>query len=158
MKIQLIAFVTLSLLQIKSPVSDSSKICSLLGAGSGDIVEMSGEVTPGGHDVLVVPENCTERVILDWPSTLRSDPEFRKFESLLSVQRDPEPNVICRECPKYRVWAEFRGPLDRSTNVGLVRDRKTGSLSLEGYGHPLPFTRYRLTVTAVRVLKTENRN
>src|SRR5437867_1368949 len=69
------------------------------------------------------------------PASLRSDPEWRKFESLLSAQGDP-PNVICIQCPKYRVWAEFKGRLDVSPNTGLIKDPKTGKQSIEGYGHP----------------------
>ena len=158
MNSHLIVLLALSLLQISPPGFDSDKTCVLLGTGNGEFVQISGEVMPTAHDMLLRPESCSKRVLLELPTALRGDPEFRKFESLVSAQRDPEPNVICRECPKYKVWAEFKGRLDVSQNAGAIRDLKTGKVSVEGYGHPLPFTRYRLAVSTVRVLRTENRN
>jgi hypothetical protein len=141
--------------------------CPIANAGSGDAVVLRGEVFPTGHDTFLRPVGCEERVILvrgDDPSLGKSkigfarDEAFQKYETYLRAEQKPNGINICRECWKYRVSAEFRGRLDVTESAGWKRDPKTGKVTgIEGFGHPLPFTRYRLVIAAVSKVETVER-
>lgn len=46
--------------------------------------------------------------------------------------------------------AEFQGRLDIADSAGWKKDKKSGKVTgVEGFGHPLPFTRYRLVVASI---------
>lgn len=141
-------------------VAESGK-CVIETAKNGTMVKVRGVVFPGGHDMFIRPEQCPEnRVIVTYADDrslkqihhlhVQRDEAFRMFEQYLKEEQLSSPNEICRQCPKYEVNAELTGRLDIARSAGLKRNPKTGKvIRLEGYGHPLPFTRFRLVVTSV---------
>jgi len=124
------------------------------------MVKIRGVVFQGGHDMFIRPEQCpNNRVIVtygDDPTLGRSrlemkrDDSFQAFERYIKEQEPNKPNRVCQQCPQYQVTAELSGRLDVALSVGVKKNPKTGKVtSLEGYGHPLPFTRFRLVVTSI---------
>ena len=76
--------------------------------------------------------------------------------SYLKEQQPSKPNEVCQQCPKYQVTAELTGRLDIAPSAGVKKNPKTGKATiLEGYGHPLPFTRFRLVLTSVANVTTK---
>jgi hypothetical protein len=142
------------------PVFGQSAKCVIETTQNGTMVKVRGVVFPGGHDMFMRPEQCPDnRVILtygDDPTLgrdrlqMKRDAAFQEFEHYLREQQPSKPNEICQQCPKYQVEAELSGRLDIAPSAGVKRNAKTGKATgLEGYGHPLPFTRFRLVITSV---------
>jgi hypothetical protein len=133
--------------------------CPLGGAKNGDTVVLRGEVFPTGHDTFVRPAGCEERVVLVYGDdsslgkskiSVKRDEAFKQYEEYLKAEQKPAGITDCKECWKYRVTAEFQGRLDITESAGWKKDPKSGRVKgVEGYGHPLPFTRYRLVVASV---------
>jgi hypothetical protein len=81
---------------------------------------------------------------------LKRDEDFIQFKKYFDAEKPKRPNEICVGCMQYRVTAEFQGRLDVTESAGWKRDAETGKvIGIEGFGHPLPFTRYRLVLTSV---------
>lgn len=151
------------------PTTAQAVGCVVDTASNGDAVKIRGEVSAGAHDLFIRPEGCSDnRIILVYGDdpllgkaklTVRRDEPFRQFEKYLNEEQPPKPNEICRQCMKYRVTADFEGRLDIAPSAGLKKDSKTGKMiGMEGFGHPMPFTRYRLVITSVsKVEATEKR-
>jgi hypothetical protein len=141
--------------------------CPLAEAKSGDTVVLRGEVFAAGHDVFVRPVGCEERVILvygDDPSleksriSVRRDETFKQYEGYLKAEWTPAGITDCRHCPRYRVTAEFRGRLDITDSAGWKKDPKSGKvIGVEGFGHPVPFTRYRLVIASISKVEAVER-
>lgn len=142
------------------PVLAQSGQCFIETVKNGTLVTVRGVVFPGGHDMFIRPEQCPDnRVIVtygDDPALgrgrlqVKRDDSFQAFERYLKEQQPSKPNEICQQCPKYQVTAELSGRLDIAPSAGVKRNPKTGKATgLEGYGHPLPFTRFRLVLTSV---------
>jgi len=141
--------------------------CSLPGAKNGDTVVLRGEVFPTGHDTFVRPVGCEERVILVYGDDLslgkskipvRRDEAFKQYEEYLKAEQKPAGITDCKECWKYRVTAEFLGKLDITDSAGWKKDPKSGKVTgVEGFGHPLPFTRYRLVIASISKVEAVER-
>ena len=141
--------------------------CVIETVKNGAMVAVRGVVFPGGHDMFIRPAQCPDnRVIVmygDDPAVARRDrlqvkrdSSFQEFERYLKEQQPSRPNEICQQCPKYQVTAELSGRLDIAPSAGVKRNPKTGKATgLEGYGHPLPFTRFRLVLTGVSDVTTK---
>lgn len=143
-----------------APALAQSGKCVIETAKNGAIVRVRGVVFPGGHDMFIRPEQCPEnRVIViygDDPTLgrgrlqVKRDDAFRTFERYVKEQQPSKPDEVCQQCPKYQVTAELSGRLNVAPSAGVKRNPKTGKATgLEGYGHPLPFTRFRLVLTGV---------
>jgi hypothetical protein len=144
--------------------------CLLETAKGGDLVKVRGEAFLGGHDTFIRPVGCEEstadRVILVWGDDrslaagkleVRRDADFFRFHELLQATFPLPPNTFGTGQPRYRVLAYFEGRLEISSAAGFKRDPKTKRITgVEGFGHPVPFTRFRLVATAVsRIEPTE---
>lgn len=143
--------------------------CPLDSAKNGDVVKIRGEAFPGGHDMYIRPTNCAtnpaNRVILIWaddPSltrnraNVRRDAAFSDFNRLLKATLPLPPNGVGVGQTRYRVMADFEGRLEAAPTAGLKRDPKGKKVvRLEGFGHPMPFTRFRLLATGVSRIESE---
>ena len=134
--------------------------CIVVTAKNRAVVKIRGLILSGGHDLILRPEQCPEnRVILvygDDPSLaedklkMKRNESFLRFEQFLREQQPAKPNEYCQSCPKYQVTADFTGRLDITASAGLKRDPLTGkAIGIEGFGDPLPYSRFRLLVTEV---------
>lgn len=144
--------------------------CILDGAKNGDLVHFRGAVFVTGHDLFIRPTSCPEssdnRVILVWgddPSLgaakagVRKDDSFAEFTEAVNATFPLPPGGVGTGRPRYRVVADFKGRLQVANSAGLKRDPKTKkAVGTEGFGHPMPFTRFRLvTVSVSHIEKTE---
>jgi hypothetical protein len=134
-------------------------------------VKVRGAGFAGGHDTFIIPVGCEEkadnRVILVWgddkslgatKTEVRKDADYSKFQEVLRATFPLPPNSFGTGQPKYRVVAEFEGRLEISSAAGFRRDPTTKKLiGIEGFGHPVPFTRFRLVAAAVSHIETTER-
>jgi len=152
--------VTLQPGNLAIPAIAQTGTCVIDRAKNGAMVKIRGVVYAGRHDIFIRPEHCPDnRVIViygDDPElgraglVVKRDDSFREFQKYLREPLPSKPSANCQQCRRYQVTAELSGRLDIASSVGVKRDSKTGKvIGLEGYGHPLPFTRYRLVMTAV---------
>jgi hypothetical protein len=157
-RIELVGLLGFALLAI--PATAQTVGCVIDAARNGEVVKIRGQVFATGHDVFVRPNGCQDnRVVLVYGDdrslgkaklAMKRDESFQQFEKYLNEQQPSKPDEICKECPKYRITADFDGRLDIAPSAGLKKDPKTGKvIGIEGFGHPVPFTRYQLVVTGV---------
>jgi hypothetical protein len=133
--------------------------CPLDGAADGKTITLRALVMPTAHDTLLRPVGCAERVLLEHPdpavnglpaASLKRDRNFRRFTKFVTAHEKSTPTVTCKECWIYKVVADFTGRLDIAPRAGLKFDESTGkAVGMDGFGHPMPFTRYRLVLTSV---------
>lgn len=137
--------------------------CVLETAKSGDVVKIRAEAKWAAHDMFIRPSSCStgpeNRVILVWAddpillgtkATVRRDSVFSDFNRLLNETFPLPANSVGTGQPRYQVVAEFEGKLEVAPSAGYKRDPKTKKIiGLEGFGHPVPFTRFRLLATGV---------
>lgn len=143
--------------------------CVLDTAKNGDLVKFRGEASAGGHDAFILPASCvtssSNHVILVWaddPSlsagrtTVRRDETFSEFNRLLKATFPLPPNSVGQGQPRYQVVADFEGRLEVSLSAGFKRNPKSNKIvGIEGFGHPLPFTRFRLLATGVSRIESK---
>lgn len=161
---------------VTSAQRPDQNVCTLSSFTNGQIVTVHGKIVHGSHDMTLDITNC-ERVVLTYADDpnfshtasatsinvphetrvdnrtalqLLRDREFRRFEKYVGANYKGTNRRPCMECYKYEVEATFRGRLDVSRKVGLTIDEQTHNIvSMDGFGHPRPFTRYRLVIGSV---------
>lgn len=158
----------LSLAWLTVPASAQMAGCIVDTAKNGEVVKMRGELFPTAHDAFIRPLGCPDnRVILVYGDDaslgkaklgVRRDDAFRQFEKFADEEQPKKANEFCKQCPRYRVTADFEGRLDVAPSAGWKKDSKTGKVTgTEGFGHPRPFTRYRLVMTGVSNVEAAER-
>ena len=150
------------LLSISAFGQSSQEACVLETAKTGDRVKIRAEARKGGHGRFILPESCAgpaNIVILIWAddpslgsakSSVRKDRPFMDFNSFLTATFPLPPHSVGTGQAKYRVVADFEGLLEVTPSAGIKRDpvdRKV--IGIEGFGHPVPFTQFRLLATGV---------
>lgn len=162
----------LAILCASAVLGQPQQACVLDGAKNGDLVKFRGEALNGGHDALIRPFGCEtspdERIVLTWAddsslgaakTAVRRDAALSNFNRLFKETAPLPPNAVGLGEPRYRVVADFEGKLEVAASAGLKRDPKTKKVvGLEGFGHPMPFTRYRLVVTSVSNVEATERH
>jgi len=137
--------------------------CVLDMAKDGAFLTIRGVVFPTGHDIYIRPSGCeisaSNRVIIVWgddPSLnkekldVRRDAEFVRYDKLLGEKFPLAPNMVGVGRSRYRVTADFEGRLDIAPYAGLTRNPKNKKpIGIAGFGHPMPFTRFRLVARSV---------
>jgi hypothetical protein len=160
MKLRIVLAGLLSLVGPTLPAAPQTGGCIVGTAKNGEVVKIRGELFPTAHDRFIQPVGCPDdRVILVYGDdaslgeaklSVRRDDSFRQFKKYADEEQPSKANEICMQCPRYRVTADFEGRLDIVPSAGWKKDSKTGKVTgIEGFGHPLPFTRYRLVMTGV---------
>lgn len=134
-------------------------VCPLTVAKNGDTVILKGEAHQGGHDAWIGVAGCVDPIVLvyaDNPNieqpkpALKRDAAFLQFRKYFDAEKPAQPNEFCFGCFEYRVTGEFEGRLDVTETAGFKRDAETGKITgVVGFGHPVPFTRYRSILTSV---------
>jgi len=153
----------ISLAGVGLAVSAAQNNCPLANAENGQTITLRGVVMPTAHDTLLKPAGCQDRVLLEYPDTesngmpataLQRDRSFRQFTKFITAHEKGTATSVCKECWKYDVVADFSGRLDIAPRAGLKFDEKTQkAVGMEGFGHPMPFTRYRLVLVSVSNVK-----
>ena len=92
-------------------------------------------------------------------SQLNNDREMKRFIKYTSSEYRSRRSHICEGCAKYGdVKAELTGILQVATmppgatknNLGFIRDSRGKYLGIYGWGHPVPFAKYRIIIESVR--------
>jgi hypothetical protein len=138
----------------------SGQECPLGANLNGQETTLHGRVWRTAHNVVVRPDACSDVVVLafagDWDSAvgadrLQRDKNLKRFQKYLFAVRKHSGPGLCLECYLYDVDATLSGRLDASDRVGfrtsLDGSRVTG---FDGFGLPMPFSAYRLTIVRVR--------
>jgi hypothetical protein len=151
--------------------------CVLSSLSNGQTLTVRGKVDRSMHDMLLVVSNCKEVAVLTYAGErdalhgvssttinlpretpvgnganlkLQKDRGFSLFEKYVNALYKSTRKNHCIACYKYKVEATFTGRLDVSNKVGLIRDEKAQKIiGMDGFGHPIPFTRYRLVLESV---------
>lgn len=133
--------------------------CPLENAKDGQTITFRAVVMATAHDMLLRPLGCQDRVLLEYPdeklngmpaSSLRRDRNFSRFTRFTVAQEKGTATAMCKECWKYEVVADFRGRLDMAQRAGFTFDEKSEKvIGIDGFGHPMPFTRFRLVLSSV---------
>ncbi|MBI3664258.1 MAG: hypothetical protein HY234_14565 [Acidobacteria bacterium] len=125
------------------------------------MVRVHGTVVRGPHDIYLLasgPEG-TEEIILAFADDpeVNPKPNFRvnnhnlrrKFEQHLGAKVGRRGGKLSAGAYRYEVSATFVGRFDVSKEIGFVRGEDGGIRGIEGFGHPFPFTRYRLVIESI---------
>lgn len=112
-----------------------------------------------GPDALIRVASCADQIILTYPDdpsisqpkpTLKRDRALLQFRKYFNAEKLTQPNELCIGCWKYSVTCEFEGRLDVTESAGWRREADTGKvIGFVGFGHPAPFSRYRLILSSV---------
>jgi hypothetical protein len=165
--------------------ADESK-CVLLSATNGQTLTVRGKVDRNLHDMLLVLPNCKDVAVLSYAGAvddlhgassttinlpretpvdnganlrLRRDHQFRLFQKYIDQTYKSTHTNVCIGCYKYEVEATFAGRLDVTKKAGITRDDQEHKIiSMDGFGHPVPFTRYRFVVESVSDVKATKRS
>lgn len=146
--------------------------CILDSATNRATVAIHAEVFPTPHYTFIRPSDCevsaANRIIIvngDNPSlenngiNMENRAEVTRFDKLASERLPLGPNEVGFGPLRYRVTAVFKGRLDVTPRAGLVRDPVTNKIiGLEGFGSPMPSTRYRLVVSSISDIVATERN
>lgn len=155
----------------------TGSLCVLTAASNGQTLTVRGKADRSMHDMLLVLPNCKDVAVLiyageedalhsvsstrvnlprDTPVQdsanlkLQRDREFLAFEKYTNDVYKSTRKSICIGCYKYEVEATFTGRLDVTQKTGLIRDEKGQKIvGMDGFGHPIPFTRYRFVIESV---------
>jgi len=150
-------------------VQSKDEVCLLDTAKNGATLKIRGEAFPGGHDTFIRPIVCVadpaNRVILVWAddpsvtprSKVRRDAAFFEFNRLLRATYPIPNNSVGSGQLRYQAIADFEGRLEVANAAGLKLDPKSKKVvGIQGFGHPIPFTRFRFVATGVsRIVSTE---
>ena len=110
---------------------------------------------------------CDELVLLTYAGDpdnelsgdqLRRDKSLKRFQKYTTSTYKSEGTSVCIQCMKYgEVEATLTGRLDIATvlpgttkdALGLLHDASGKIVGKSGWGHPIPFARYRLVIKSV---------
>ena len=135
--------------------------CPLYSENDGAKITLHGEVRGGAHDMLFSVPGCKENLVLvyaeDEGTAVRSsrlDKGLQDFKKLTSATYRGTEGNICLQCPQYEVEATLTGTLNIAVvpegftkdAMGFVHDKSGKVIGKAGFGHPVPFAKYRLVI------------
>jgi hypothetical protein len=145
--------------------------CPLSTATNRQIISVRGSVVYEPHDLGFRVLGCNETVLLIYAGgedndmsadQLRKDESLKRFQNYTSaVYRSTNKN-LCTQCMKYGdVEATLTGRLEIAAvppgttrdPAGFLRDSSGRVVGKFGWGHPVPFARYRLVIESVSDVK-----
>ena len=141
--------------------------CPLTTATDGHTITVMGEVRGEPHDMAFEVAGCSETVLLVYAgetdsgvsaNELRNDRVLRRFVKYTSSVYKSKAGHICIGCMKFgNVHAEITGRIQVASlpngcsvdRLGFIRDSSGKFIGRFGWGHPIPFAKYRLVITSV---------
>lgn len=145
--------------------------CVLSTATNGQTITVRGKVLIEPHDMAFGITGCTDAVLLTFAGDrdndvstdqLRKDKNLKQFQKYTSAVYKSKGKSLCRQCMKYGdVEATLTGKLEVATMPsgttkdpsGLMRDSSGKIVGMFGWGHPVPFAKYRLVIESVSDVK-----
>src|SRR6266852_6450889 len=152
-----------------SGLNDSG--CVLSTATSGQVITVHGKVFSEPHDMGFGIPGCNDTVLLTYAGDrdndvstdqLRKDENLKQFQNYTSAVYKSRGKNLCLQCMKYGdVEATLTGKLEIATMpprttkdpAGFVRDSSGKIVGTFGWGHPVPFAKYRLVIQSVSEVK-----
>ena len=149
--------------------------CVLSEARNGEMLTVEGNVIHEPHDLALFIPRCEEVVLLNYAgdadsdvskARLRRDRNLRRFRKYTNSVYQSSGTDICIDCSEYgNILAVLTGKLEiaqlpdgaRQDEAGLTHDNSGTLIGVAGWGHPTPFTHYRLTIEAVASVKARKR-
>lgn len=150
-------------------VNDSG--CVLSTATDGQTITVRGKVVSEPHDMAFGIPGCSDTVLLTYAGDrdndvsvdlLRKDENLKQFQNYTSAVYKSKGKSLCLQCMKYGdVEATLTGKLQVATMppgttkdpAGFLRDSSGKIVGTFGWGHPVPFAKYRLIIQSVSDVK-----
>lgn len=153
----------------ESPTSEkaASEKCILSAASSGQTITLQGKIRSEPHDLALDVPGCNDTVLLTFAGESDNDVSSSKlcrngklnlFQKYTRSTYKDRPLKPCISCPKYGdIEAKLTGKLEIATlppgctrdSAGFIRDPSGKVIGQFGWGHPVPFAKYRLVIMAV---------
>jgi hypothetical protein len=148
-----------------------SSACVLSTTRNGQVITVHGEAVQEPHDLAFDIPGCRDAVLLTYAgdtdnqvsaSELRRDVQLARFQKYTSSTYSSADKSICMRCMKYGdVEAILTGMLEIASvppgmtkdPAGFLRDASGKVVGKWGWGHPVPFARYRLVIQSVSEVK-----
>lgn len=142
-------------------------VCILDAAKDGQVITLRGKVVNEPHDMGFHIPDCDELVLLTYAGDrdnelsgdqLRRDENLKQFQKYTSSTYKSQGKSVCIECMKYGdVEATLTGKLEIATvppgttkdALGFLHDPSGKIVGKSGWGHPIPFAKYRLVIKSV---------
>jgi hypothetical protein len=152
-----------------SGLNDSG--CVLSTATNGQVITAHGKVFSEPHDMGFGIPGCNDSVLLTYAGDrdndvsadqLRKDENLKQFQNYTSAVYKSKGKSLCMQCMKYGdVEATLTGKLEIASMppgttkdpTGFVRDSSGKIVGTFGWGHPVPFAKYRLVIQSVSDVK-----
>lgn len=148
--------------------------CALSTATNGQTITVRGKVTRDPHDMVFGIPGCNDTVLLTYAGDsdndvsadrLRKDENLKQFQNYTSAVYKSKGKNLCLQCTKYGdVEATLTGKLETASMPpgttkdpsGFLRDPSGNIVGKFGWGHPVPFAKYRLIIQSVSDVKARN--
>ncbi len=120
---------------------NQTKICILDAAKDGQMMIVRGKVVQGPHDMGFDIPGCKEAMLLTYAGDQDNDvsaAQLRRDGNLKSFQR---------------YTSAVYTPGATKDHAGFVRDESGKIVGKSGWGHPVPFAKYRLVIQSVSNIK-----
>ncbi len=145
--------------------------CVLSTATNGQTITVHGKVMSEPHDMAFGIPGCNDTVLLTYAGDrdndvsvdqLRKDENLKQFQNYTSAVYKSKGKSLCLQCMKYGdVEATLTGKLQVATMppgttkdpAGFLRDSTGKIVGTFGWGHPVPFAKYRLIIQSVSDVK-----
>jgi hypothetical protein len=137
-----------------SGLNDSG--CVLSTATSGQVITVHGKVFSEPHDMGFGISGCNDTVLLTYAGDrdndvradqLRKDENLKQFQNYTSAVYKSRGKNLCLQCMKYGDPGTTKDP------AGFLRDSSGKIVGTFGWGHPVPFAKYRLVIQSVSDVK-----
>ena len=145
--------------------------CALSTATNGQTITVHGKVMSEPHDMAFGIPGCNDTVLLTYAGDrdnevsadqLRKDENLKQFQNYTSAVYKSKGKNLCLQCMKYGdVEATLTGKLEIASMppgttkdpAGFLRDSSGKIVGKFGWGHPVPFAKYRLIIQSVSDVK-----
>jgi len=150
---------------------DQAAPCILDAAQNGQTITLHGKTVQQPHDLAFGIASCNDLVVLAYagdrdagvPSDqLHRDEDLKRFQKYTSAVYKSTKKNICVQCMQYGdVEATLTGKLEiapmppgtTKDPTGFLHDSSGKVVGKFGWGHPVPFAKYRLVIQSVSDVK-----
>jgi hypothetical protein len=139
--------------------------CVLAEATNGETLTVEGNVIHEPHDLAFFLPRCDELVLLAFAGDpdsdvsktfLHRDKNMRRFRKYTSSLYPSSGTDICIDCSVYgNILAVLTGKIEIASQTADATQKDAGGVV--GWGHPTPFTHYRLVIESVSSVKARKR-
>jgi len=166
-------YLLILLLSVSAFAQNKTAACILDTTKDGQVITVRGKVADEPHDMGFTIPGCNDTVLLMYAgdkdndvsaAQLRRDESLKRFQKYTSATYKSRGKNICLQCMQYGdVEATLTGKLEIATippgttkdNLGFLHDASGKIVGKSGWGHPVPFAKYRLVIQTVADVKAK---